>query len=168
MAWHNDGCTVSITLALPNRASQKAFCDQVATASGVFAFLAQMLRTPITMKALHSILRLFALIPILVLLWQVDGFAASLREDTAVLDRVVYVILAVAIVCAVVFIFFGNVLTSFLGRLGNSSADERGPKAGDGAVIHDSSGEADFNGSSGTVPTRDADRDFSSRPRKST
>lgn len=120
------------------------------------------------MKALHLITRRFALIAIFVCVWQVDGLAASFREDTVFLDRVVYVLIAVAIVCGIVFIFFGNVLTSFLGRLGNSSADERGPKPGDGAVIHDSSGEADFDGSAGTVPTRDADRDFTSRPKKST
>ena len=120
------------------------------------------------MKALRSILRPLALIAIFICLWQVDGFASSFREDTAVLDRVVYVLIAVAVVFAVVFIFYGNVLTSFLGRLGNSSADERGPKPGDGAVIHDSSGEADFDGSSGAVRPETPDRDFTSQPRKST
>lgn len=120
------------------------------------------------MKALRSILRPLALVAIFVCLWQVDALAASFGEDTAVLDRVVYALIAIAIVLAVVFIFYGNALTSFLGRLGNTSADERGPKPGDGAVIHDSSGETDFDGSAGPVPPKDADRDFTSRPRKVT
>jgi len=120
------------------------------------------------MNALRSILRPLALIAIFICLWQADGFAASFGEDTTVLDRVVYVLLAVAIVIVVVSIFYGHVLTRFLGRLGISSGDERGPKPGDGAVIHNSSGETDFDGSAGTVPPRDAHRDVPSRPRKST
>lgn len=120
------------------------------------------------MKALRSKLRPLTLVATFICLWQVDGFAASYGEDTTVLDSVVYVLLAVTIVLAVVFIFYGNVLTRFLGRLGISSGDERGPKPGEGAVIHDSSGEADFDGSSGKVPPGAADRDFTSRPRKST
>lgn len=96
------------------------------------------------------------------------GLRLRSEKTLQFLDRVVYVLIAVAVVFAVVFIFYGNVLTSFLGRLGNSSADERGPKPGDGAVIHDSSGEADFDGSSGTVRPETPDRDFNSQPRKST
>ena len=120
------------------------------------------------MKELPSILRPLALVATCICLWQVDGFAASYGEDSPVLDRVVYVLLAVGIVVAVIFIFYGNVLTRFIGRLGNSSGDERGPKPGEGAVIHDSSGEADFDGSSGGIPPGDASRDFTSRPKKST
>lgn len=120
------------------------------------------------MKALRWILRPLALIAIFIFLGQADGFAASIGEDTTVLDRVVYVLLAVAIVVAVVSIFYGNALTRFLGRLGISSGDERGPRPGDGAVIHDSSGEADFDGSSGRVPPTDARRDIPSPPKKST
>jgi hypothetical protein len=120
------------------------------------------------MKALRSVLRPLVLVAIFICLGQVDGFSASFAENTTVLDRVVYVLLAVALVVAVVFIFYGNVLTRFLGRLGNSLGDERGPKPGDGAVIHNSSGEADFDGSSGTVLPRDADRDVPYPPKKST
>jgi hypothetical protein len=120
------------------------------------------------MKALRSVLRPLVLVAIFICLGQVDGFSASFAENTTVLDRVVYVLLAVAIVVAVVFIFYGNALTRFLGRLGISSGDERGPKPGDGAVIHDSSGEADFDGSSGRVPPEDAHRDVPYPPKKST
>ena len=42
------------------------------------------------------------------------------------------------------FRFRGNFLTRFLGLFGRSEGGERGPGPGDGAVIHDSSGEADF------------------------
>jgi hypothetical protein len=45
----------------------------------------------------------------------------------------------------------GNFLTRLLGRFGSSEGAERGPDAGDGAVIHDSSGEADFDGLPGNV-----------------
>ena len=37
-------------------------------------------------------------------------------------------------------------LTRLLGLFGRSEEGERGPDAGDGAVIHNSSGEADFDG----------------------
>jgi hypothetical protein len=120
------------------------------------------------MKALRSILRPLALVTTFICLWQADGIAASLGADTPVLDRVVYVILAVAIVVTVVFIFYGKFFTRFFGRLGNSWGDERGPKPGEGAVIHDSSGEADFDGSSGRVPPTDAHRDVPYPPKKST
>lgn len=55
----------------------------------------------------------------------------------------------------------GDFLSRLLGRVGRSSGDERGPQPGDGAVIHHSSGEADFDGLSGDElpPIKDADRD---------
>jgi hypothetical protein len=57
-------------------------------------------------------------------------------------------------------------LTRLLGRIGVSSGEERGPQPGDGAVIHHSSGEADFDGLPGDElpPIKDADRD---RPKRS-
>ena len=40
-------------------------------------------------------------------------------------------------------------------EMGRDEGDERGPEAGKGAVIHESSGEADFDGLAGdTLPPR--------------
>jgi hypothetical protein len=58
----------------------------------------------------------------------------------------------------------GNFLTRFLGRFGSSEGDERGPDPGDGAVIHDSSGEADFDGLPGNVPPPVRDNSDRGRP----
>lgn len=62
----------------------------------------------------------------------------------------------------------GNFLNNLLGRLGWSSGDERGPQPGDGAVIHHSSGEADFDGLPGNVPppAKDPERDLPFPPKK--
>jgi|SRR5687767_10648861 hypothetical protein len=46
----------------------------------------------------------------------------------------------------------GDFFTRIFNWGGRSSGDERGPRPGDGAVIHHSSGEADFDGLSGDVP----------------
>jgi hypothetical protein len=63
----------------------------------------------------------------------------------------------------------GDFFTNILGRVGLSSGEERGPKPGEGAVIHHSSGEADFDGSSGADrrPTKDANRDLPYPPKRS-
>jgi hypothetical protein len=63
----------------------------------------------------------------------------------------------------------GDFLTRILGRVGRSSGGERGPEPGDGAVIHHSSGEADFDGLPGNVlpPIKDANRDLPYPPKKS-
>jgi hypothetical protein len=63
----------------------------------------------------------------------------------------------------------GNFLTRILGRVGRSSGDERGPEPGEGAVIHHSSGEADFDGLPGNVPPpiKDPDRDQPYPPKRS-
>lgn len=63
----------------------------------------------------------------------------------------------------------GDFLTRILGGFGSSSGGERGPEPGDGAVIHHSSGEADFDGLSGDVlpPTKDANRDLPYPPKRS-
>jgi hypothetical protein len=56
----------------------------------------------------------------------------------------------------------GNFFTRIFGWGGRSWGGERGPQPGDGAVIHHSSGEADFDGLSGDVPPpiKDANRDL--------
>ena len=63
----------------------------------------------------------------------------------------------------------GDFLTRILGGFGSSSGGERGPEPGDGAVIHHSSGEADFDGLSGDVlpPIKDANRDLPYPPKRS-
>ena len=63
----------------------------------------------------------------------------------------------------------GDFVTRFLGRIGVSSGEERGPKPGQGAVIHHSSGEADFDGFPGDVPppVKDAERDQPYPPKRS-
>jgi hypothetical protein len=56
----------------------------------------------------------------------------------------------------------GSFFTRLFGWGGRISGDERGPRPGDGAVIHHSSGEADFDGLPGNVPppVKDANRDL--------
>jgi hypothetical protein len=63
----------------------------------------------------------------------------------------------------------GDFFTRIFGWGGRSSGDERGPRPGDGAVIHHSSGEADFDGLSGDVPPpiKDGNRDMPYPPKKS-
>ena len=62
----------------------------------------------------------------------------------------------------------GNFLTQFLALFGRSEGGERGPDPGDGAVIHESSGEADFDGLPGNVlpPVKDDSDREQSYPRK--
>jgi hypothetical protein len=63
----------------------------------------------------------------------------------------------------------GNFFARILAWGGRSSGDERGPRPGDGAVIHHSSGEADFDGQSGDVPPliKDPNRDLPYPPKRS-
>lgn len=63
----------------------------------------------------------------------------------------------------------GNFFTRLFGWGGLSSGDERGPRPGDGAVIHHSSGEADFDGLSGNVPppVKEANRNLPYTPKRS-
>lgn len=51
----------------------------------------------------------------------------------------------------------GYFLTRLLGLFGRDAGEERGPAPGDGAVIHSSTGEADFDGLPGDVlpPVKD-------------
>lgn len=107
------------------------------------------------MKALRSIAVALVLAgAILIGLWQIDG------GQTPFLNRIVYVLIGVAAVISIIAIFNND--TRILGRTGRSSGDERGPEPGDGAVIHHSSGEADFDGLPGNVPPpiKDANRDL--------
>jgi hypothetical protein len=120
------------------------------------------------MNISRLVLRPCALAVIFICLSQVHSFAASVGEEPPALKLLGYALLGIALVVAVIAIFNNDFMTRILGRLGNSSGNERGPKPGEGSVIHESSGEADFDGSSGRVPPRDTDRDFSSRPKKST
>ena len=59
-------------------------------------------------------------------------------------------------------------VNNVLGLFGRSEEGERGPDPGDGAVIHDSSGEADFDGLSGNVlpPIKDDPDREQIKPRK--
>jgi hypothetical protein len=80
--------------------------------------------------------------------WQADRVADWLAHQSS---GVVYVLIGIAVIASAL-IFSNNLLTRILGRIGGSSSDERGPQPGDGAVIHHSSGEADFDGLPGDVP----------------
>ncbi|HEY7166539.1 MAG TPA: hypothetical protein VIB79_18345 [Candidatus Binatia bacterium] len=65
---------------------------------------------------------------------------------------------------------FRHVLARIFGQLGRNEGAEQGPEPGDGAVIHHSSGEADFDGSDGEGrrPAKDAHRDLPYPPDRST
>ena len=80
------------------------------------------------------------------------ALAALFDDQIQVFDTVVYLIIGLALIIGIIAIFNNDFLTRILGRLGDSSGEERGPKPGDGAVIHHSSGEADFDGSPENVP----------------
>ncbi len=84
-----------------------------------------------------------------------DGLAISL-------DRIAYAAGGLAVLVCVAILAFGGThgLSEMLGRLGRSSGAERGPVSGDGAVVHHSSGEADFDGVSGDArpPVESAER----------
>jgi hypothetical protein len=68
-----------------------------------------------------------------------------------------------------VFSSIGDIIMRFLGRMGRSEGGERGPEPGDGAVIHHSSGEADFDGSDGNAarPAESSNRNLPYPPERS-
>lgn len=104
---------------------------------------------------------------VLIGLWRGDSQAAWFGDETSDLSRVVYVVVGVALVIVLIAIFNENLLTRILRRLGRSSNGDRGPNPGEGAVIHQSSGEADFDGSPENVPPPKEDaRDLPHPPRK--
>ena len=112
-------------------------------------------------------------IPVLVMmflcLWASDSSAFLFGEETPLLHRIIYVVIGLMAVIGIVAIMNNRLLTWILGRLGDTSGDERGPRPGDGAVIHHSSGEADFDGSPERVPQapKDPKRDLPYPPEKS-
>jgi hypothetical protein len=65
-----------------------------------------------------------------------------------------YALIGLGVLIIIIAILNQDRLTRILGRMGRSSGEEEGPEPGDGAVIHNSSGEADFDGSPGDVPPR--------------
>jgi uncharacterized membrane protein YuzA (DUF378 family) len=92
------------------------------------------------------------------------GIMELLQADSAAnaWDRRFYLVGGLAVIACLVILAFGDSrgLSDTLGRLGQSSGADRGPAAGDGAVIHHSSGEADFDGRSGDLlpPVKNAER----------
>ncbi|MGZ8479341.1 MAG: DUF378 domain-containing protein [Candidatus Binatia bacterium] len=94
-------------------------------------------------------------------LLQIDALAALMDGPTSTVSRIVYALIGIAGLIAAVIVFDGaSGRFNILGRIGRSSGADRGPAPGDGAVIHHSSGEADF-GVPGNVlpPANKADRD---------
>jgi hypothetical protein len=87
-------------------------------------------------------------------LWQIGAGQARFSNGA------VFLLIGIVAAIAVIAIFIIGSRTS--ARNGRSSGDERGPEPGDGAVIHHSSGETDFDGLPGDVPPpiKDADRDL--------
>lgn len=91
----------------------------------------------------------------LVGLLQIDGLAALMDGPSSTISRIVYSLIGLAGLIAAFIIFASNGDSSrpnALGRMGRSSGAERGPDPGDGAVIHNSSGEADFGVSGNALP----------------
>lgn len=118
------------------------------------------------MKDLRSIIPL-VLSAMFICIWQSDAAAASF-EEIPVLHRIIYVVIGIAAVVGMIAIFNNKLLTRILGRLGHSSGAERGPEPGKGAVIHHSSGEADFGRSADKAPpVKDSERDLPYPPHKS-
>jgi hypothetical protein len=113
-------------------------------------------------KAFRSIAVVLLLAAVIFIgLLQIDGIAALFGGQTSFLSRIVWVLIGVAVVIAIA------LLTHRWN--GRSSGKERGPEPGDGAVIHHSSGEADFDGLPGNVlpPIKDAERDQPYPPKRS-
>lgn len=113
-------------------------------------------------------IKTFLLALMLVCLWQSDSSAAIFGEDVPVLHQIFYIVIGLAAVLGIVAVMNNNFMTWILGRLGNSSGDDRGPRPGDGAVIHHSSGEADFDDAPEKMPPpdKDANRDLPYPPNK--
>lgn len=120
------------------------------------------------MNTLRSTVIALVITAILVGVSQDLALAALFDDQTEVFDIVVYLVVGLALIIGIIAIFNNDFLTRILGRLGDSSGEERGPKPGDGAVIHHSSGEADFDGSPENVsPIKDTKRDLPYPPHKS-
>lgn len=103
-----------------------------------------------------------------VCLWHSEALAAVFGDDVPVLHGVIYVVIGVTAILAIVAVMNGKFMTWILGRLGHSSGDDRGPRPGDGAVLHHSSGEADFDGTPENMPpVKDSERDLPYPAKKS-
>jgi hypothetical protein len=105
---------------------------------------------------------------VFVCLWQSESTAAMSGEDVPVLHWIIYLFIGVAAIIGILAVVNNKLLTGILGRLGHSSSDERGPRPGDGAVIHHSSGEADFDGTPEKMPpaAKDATQDLPYPPKR--
>ena len=125
-----------------------------------------------TIRTIAFILIIFGAINLgLVGLLQIDALAALMDGPTSTISRIVYSLIGVAGLITAAIILAGDGDSSrpnILGRMGRSSGANRGPEPGDGAVIHHSSGEADF-GVAGNVlpPSTKTDRDQPYPPEKS-
>ncbi|MGZ9156467.1 MAG: DUF378 domain-containing protein [Candidatus Binatia bacterium] len=99
-----------------------------------------------TIRAIGFILIIFGAIYWALLgLLQIDALAALMDGPTSTVSRIVYALIGIAGLIAAVIVFDGaSGRFNILGRIGRSSGADRGPAPGDGAVIHHSSGEADF------------------------
>jgi uncharacterized membrane protein YuzA (DUF378 family) len=106
---------------------------------------------------------------IVVGLWQMDDSRGSFGVHSPVLTRIIFVLIGVAAIIAIAVIVLNDVLTRTLGRVGHSSGETRGPRPGEGAVIHHSSGEADFDGTPGEAQPaiKDVNRDLPYPEKKS-
>lgn len=98
-----------------------------------------------------------------------DGRAAVSAGETPVTQWILYGVIAVAAIIGIIAILNNRLLTKILGRLGHSTGEDRGPRPGEGAVIHHSSGEADFDGAPDKSPPadKDANRDLPYPPNRS-
>jgi uncharacterized membrane protein YuzA (DUF378 family) len=122
----------------------------------------QIDRIMITVRALIVILLLLiALYSGLLALKQADLVAAFFNGKISEISRIVYAVIGIGALFSAVFIALGN-SAKVPGRMGRASGDNRGPGPGDGAVIHHSSGEADFDGLPGNAlpPIKGAERDL--------
>ena len=101
-----------------------------------------------TIRAIAFILIILGAINLGVIgMLQIDGLAALMDGPSSTISRIVYSLIGLAGLISAFIIFAGNGDSSrpnTLGRMGRSSGADRGPDPGDGAVIHHSSGEADF------------------------
>ena len=109
------------------------------------------------------LLFLIALYSGLLALNQADLVAAFFNGEISKISRIVYAVIGIAAIIVGIFIAFSD-SARVPGRIGRSSGDNRGPDPGDGAVIHHSSGEADFDGLPGNElpPIKRTERDLSS------
>jgi uncharacterized membrane protein YuzA (DUF378 family) len=100
---------------------------------------------------------LHVLSPMSICVGQSDLLAAAASEGASGLRQVMYVVVGIAVIIGVI----AMIARSRRG-LGHDEGDHRGPRPGDGAVVHHSSGEIDFDGSAGNALSqrKDPERDL--------